>query len=67
MAALAAASLGRAGPHGLRDPDWGAGLSGRGGGGAVLIRQGDEGDAYYAIAAGEFDVCQDDQFPGAGG
>jgi hypothetical protein len=30
--------------------------------GAVLIRQGDEGDAYYAIAAGEFDVVQDDQF-----
>jgi hypothetical protein len=30
--------------------------------GAVLIRQGDEGDAYYAIAAGEFDVLQDDQF-----
>jgi hypothetical protein len=30
--------------------------------GAVLIRQGDEGDAYYAIASGEFDVFQDDQF-----
>jgi Cyclic nucleotide-binding domain/Major Facilitator Superfamily len=27
--------------------------------GAFLIRQGDEGDAYYAIAAGEFDVMQD--------
>jgi hypothetical protein len=30
--------------------------------GAVLIRQGDEGDAYYAIASGEFDVFQDGQF-----
>jgi hypothetical protein len=30
--------------------------------GAVLIQQGDEGDAYYAIAAGEFDVIQDGQF-----
>jgi hypothetical protein len=29
--------------------------------GAVLIRQGDQGDAYYAIAAGEFDVFHDDQ------
>jgi MFS family permease len=27
--------------------------------GAVLIRQGDPGDAYYAIAAGELDVRQD--------
>jgi hypothetical protein len=27
--------------------------------GTVLIRQGDDGDAYYAIASGEFDVCQD--------
>lgn len=27
--------------------------------GAVLIRQGEEGDSYYAIAAGEFDVMQD--------
>jgi Cyclic nucleotide-binding domain len=27
--------------------------------GTVLIRQGDPGDAYYAIAAGEFDVEQD--------
>jgi CRP-like cAMP-binding protein len=27
--------------------------------GAVLIRQGEEGDSYYAIAAGEFDVVQD--------
>jgi CRP-like cAMP-binding protein len=30
--------------------------------GAVLIRQGEEGDAYYAIAAGEFDVMQDGRF-----
>ncbi len=30
--------------------------------GDVLIRQGDEGDAYYVIAAGEFDVFQDDEF-----
>jgi Cyclic nucleotide-binding domain/Major Facilitator Superfamily len=30
--------------------------------GDVLIRQGDEGDTYYAIAAGELDVFQDDQF-----
>jgi MFS family permease len=29
--------------------------------GEVLIRQGDEADAYYAIAAGEFDAFQDDQ------
>jgi MFS family permease len=27
--------------------------------GAVLIRQGEPGDAYYAIAAGELDVVQD--------
>ena len=27
--------------------------------GAVLIRQGEEGDAYYAIAAGQLDVVQD--------
>jgi len=27
--------------------------------GAVLIRQGDRGDAYYAIAAGELDVLHD--------
>jgi MFS family permease len=30
--------------------------------GTVLIRQGDPGDAYYAIAAGELDVRQDGQF-----
>jgi hypothetical protein len=30
--------------------------------GTVLIRQGDPGDAYYAIAAGEFDVEQDGRF-----
>jgi hypothetical protein len=30
--------------------------------GAVLIRQGAEGDAYYAIAAGQFDVLQDGRF-----
>ena len=29
--------------------------------GDCLIKQGDEGDAYYAIAAGEFDVLQDGQ------
>jgi len=29
--------------------------------GAVLIRQGDTGDAYYAIAAGELDAVQDGQ------
>jgi len=29
--------------------------------GAVLIRQGDQGDAYYAIAAGELDVLHDGQ------
>jgi CRP-like cAMP-binding protein len=27
--------------------------------GAVLIRQGEPGDAYYAIAAGELDVLRD--------
>ncbi len=30
--------------------------------GTVLIRQGDPGDAYYAIAAGELDALQDGQF-----
>jgi MFS family permease len=30
--------------------------------GTVLIRQGDPGDAYYAIAAGELDVEQDGHF-----
>jgi len=30
--------------------------------GAVLIREGDPGDAYYAIAAGELDVLQDGRF-----
>jgi len=30
--------------------------------GAELIRQGDPGDAYYAIAAGELDVWQDGHF-----
>jgi hypothetical protein len=30
--------------------------------GAVLIRQGEPGDAYYAIAAGQFDVLQDGRF-----
>jgi MFS family permease len=30
--------------------------------GAVLIRQGDPGDAYYAIAEGELDALQDGQF-----
>src|SRR5215470_1253344 len=30
--------------------------------GAVLIRQGEEGDAYYAIAAGQFDVLQNGRF-----
>ena len=30
--------------------------------GAVLIRQGDPGDAYYAIAAGELDAVQDGRF-----
>ncbi len=32
--------------------------------GAVLIRQGDPGDAYYAIAAGELDAVQDGHFLG---
>ncbi len=30
--------------------------------GTVLIRQGEEGDAYYAIAAGQLDVVQDGRF-----
>jgi hypothetical protein len=30
--------------------------------GTELIRQGDPGDAYYAIAAGEFDAAQDGRF-----
>jgi CRP-like cAMP-binding protein len=30
--------------------------------GTVLIRQGDPRDAYYAIAAGQFDVLQDGRF-----
>src|SRR5215471_10378975 len=30
--------------------------------GAVLIRQGDPGDAYYAIATGELDASQDGHF-----
>jgi len=30
--------------------------------GAVLIRQGEPGDAYYAIAAGQLDVTQDGRF-----
>ena len=30
--------------------------------GTVLIRQGDPGDAYYAIAAGDLDASQDGQF-----
>ena len=30
--------------------------------GAVLIRQGEPGDAYYAIAAGELDVVRDGHF-----
>lgn len=30
--------------------------------GAVLIREGDQGDAYYAIAAGELDVLHDGHF-----
>ena len=32
--------------------------------GAVLIRQGDPGDAYFAIAAGELDAEQDSHFLG---
>jgi len=32
--------------------------------GAVLIRQGDPGDAYFAIAAGELDAEQDGRFLG---
>ena len=34
------------------------------GAGAVLIRQGDPGDAYFAIAAGELDAEQDGRFLG---
>ncbi|MGH3255000.1 MAG: cyclic nucleotide-binding domain-containing protein [Streptosporangiaceae bacterium] len=30
--------------------------------GTVLIREGEEGDAHYAIAAGQFDVFQDGRF-----
>jgi MFS family permease len=30
--------------------------------GATLIRQGEEGDAYYAVAAGQLDVVQDGHF-----
>jgi Major Facilitator Superfamily/Cyclic nucleotide-binding domain len=30
--------------------------------GAVLMRQGDTGDAYYAIATGQFDVTKDGRF-----
>ena len=30
--------------------------------GTVLIQQGDQGDAYYAVAAGELDARQDGQF-----
>jgi len=30
--------------------------------GAVLIQQGDQGDAYYAVASGELDAVQDGQF-----
>jgi len=30
--------------------------------GSVLIRQGDPGDAYYAVAAGELDALQDGHF-----
>ena len=30
--------------------------------GAVLIRQGEQGEAYYAIAAGQLDVVQDGRF-----
>jgi MFS family permease len=30
--------------------------------GAILIQQGEQGDAYYAIAAGELDVFQDGRF-----
>ena len=30
--------------------------------GTVLIRQGEEGDAYYAIAAGQLDVSKDGRF-----
>src|SRR5690348_598088 len=30
--------------------------------GAILIRQGEEGDAYYAVAAGQLDVFQNGRF-----
>ena len=30
--------------------------------GAILIRQGEEGDAYYAVATGQLDVFQDGRF-----
>ena len=30
--------------------------------GAVLIQQGDQGDAYYAVASGELDALQDGRF-----
>jgi MFS family permease len=30
--------------------------------GGVLIQQGDQGDAYYAVASGELDALQDGQF-----
>jgi MFS family permease len=30
--------------------------------GTVLIREGDPGDAYYAIASGELDISQDERF-----
>jgi CRP-like cAMP-binding protein len=30
--------------------------------GGVLIQQGDQGDAYYAVASGELDAQQDGQF-----
>ncbi len=30
--------------------------------GAILIRQGEEGDAYYAVASGQLDVLQDGHF-----
>jgi hypothetical protein len=35
--------------------------------GTVLIRQGEHGDAYYAIASGELDVRQDDHFCASAG
>jgi CRP-like cAMP-binding protein len=30
--------------------------------GTILLRQGERGDAYYAIAAGQFDVLEDGRF-----